>query len=83
MAENLFTLIRRKNDILVVSDVVVQWSSEGVINQMFPGSSPASPDIGVLLLKEMCSIPMIPIKLLVSKVNDKPWLAPEVHEQIT
>ena len=83
MAENLFTLIRRKNDILAVCDVVVQWSSEGVINQAFPGSSPASPDIVVLLLKEMCSIPMIPIKLLVSKVNDKPWLAPEVHEQIT
>ena len=38
-----------KNDILAVSDVVVQWLGEGVINQTFQGSNPASPDIGVRL----------------------------------
>ena len=37
---------------------------------MFPGSSPASPDIGVRLVKEICSFPMIPIKLSVSKMYD-------------
>ena len=37
---------------------------------MFQGSSPASPDIVVRLLKEICSFPMIPIKLSVSKMND-------------
>ena len=50
--------------------LVVSWLSEGVINQTFPGSSPASPDIGVWLLKKICSFPMIPIKLSVSKMND-------------
>ena len=29
-----------------------------------------SPDIRVCLLKEICSFPMIPIKLSVSKMND-------------
>ena len=37
---------------------------------MFPGSSPASPDIGVRLVKEICSFPMIPIKLSVSKIDN-------------
>ena len=34
-----------------------------VINQTFPGSSPASPDIMVWLFKNIYSFPMIPIKL--------------------
>ena len=41
---------------------------------MFPGLSPASPDVGILLLKEICSFPMIPIKLSVSKMNDNTLL---------
>ena len=66
--KKLLTLI--KNDILAVSDVVVQCLSEGFINHTFPGSSPASPDIGCHLLKEFFSFPVIPIKLSVSKMND-------------
>ena len=67
--KQLLTLI--KSDILAHSDVVVWWLSEGVINHTFPGSSsPASPENGVRLLKEICSFPMIPIKLSVSKMND-------------
>ena len=51
------------NDNRAVSVVVVFWLSEWGINHTFPGSSPASPDIGVWLLKEICSFPMITIKL--------------------
>ena len=50
--------------------MVVSWLSEGVINHTFAGLSPASPDIEVWLLKEICSFPMIPIKLSVFKMND-------------
>ena len=45
--------------------MVVWWLSEGFIKYTFPGSSPASPDIRVPVLKELCSFPMMPIKLSV------------------
>ena len=41
----------------------VERLSVGVNNHTFPDSSPASPDIEVLLLKEICSFPMTPMKL--------------------
>ena len=45
---------------------IIKW----VNNHTFPVSSPASPDIGVWPLRKICSFPMIPIKLSLSKMND-------------
>ena len=55
VAENLKSFRKHESNLwlsLAVSVVVVQWLSEGVINQMFPGSSPANPHIGVRLLQK-------------------------------
>ena len=43
----------QRHDVLAVSDVVVLWFREGVINRTFPGSSPPSLDVGVRILKNM------------------------------